>query len=113
MAVVSEFPCAYCGSKKRFHKRGCSAMDKVIVVAPEKPVKFLHCCNLPMLRTNGGPRDVMCHHHRLLTDDCKDCRREHNGVLTYQCQLCGKQVKDAPHLAQGAEAETANSQVRK
>ena len=107
-------PCEKCGAKPGRggvilkHKKGCGDVH-VVNLHPELR---LSCCNHPMSRTNGGSQDVMCRHSRLLTDDCKQCRQDHHGVLIYQCKVCGRQVQDAPHLAQGNEAFIANNQAR-
>ena len=97
------------------HRKGCMKPDgEVVVVAiPEHLLpKTTICCSTPMLRTDGPSYASMCRHNRLLTSECKECRQEHHGVLTYRCSICGRQMQDSPHLAQGPEALTINSIAR-
>lgn len=118
-------PCEHCGAKPgrggvvKMHKKGCSTKQGKYELHPtdketyfDVPTIGFVCCDLPMSRTNGGPRDVSCRHHRLLTDNCAECRREHNNILVWECRVCGRRVQDAPHLAQGHEATMARDQVR-
>ena len=127
MAVVTN--CEYCGAKPgkggkvSFHKKGCPELKHGVnrehrenksgdIMSIKIPGHLFQCCGQPLRRTNGGPHDVMCRHSRLLTDTCQECRREHYGILDYRCAVCGRTVRDAPHLAQGHEATMANDQAR-
>ena len=113
-------PCSICGRKPNrarriFHKPDCpnagldAGMARVIPVPEplDTPVVFATgrtCCNQPMTRTDGRPYDAMCRHFRLLSGDCAECRKEHNGIITYRCAVCGRQVQDSPGIAQGPAA---------
>ncbi len=108
-SIEEDSICKICGHKWRFF----TDMSNTINKCPNEANHWRLCCNQPMLRTDGGnPRDVMCRHYRLLTDECVECRSLRFGVLIWRCQLCGRQVQDSPHMAQGNEALIINNLSR-
>jgi len=115
MATVE--PCPNCGAKPGRggvilqHRKGCCEQVKLKDSPIVLKAEFI-CCNQPMKRTDGRPHDAMCRHYRLLTEDCKECRHERNGILVYRCSICGRQVQDSPGLAQGPEALLVSSIAR-
>lgn len=107
-------PCPECGNKpfggRIKHKAGCSMVTPVTEVKawPHSHV----CCGEPMRRTDGAKYEFTCSHHRLLTLECPECRDRHHGILTYHCYECGRDLRDAPHLAQGDKATRINMNIR-
>jgi len=121
---MSNKPCEICGSKPNackiiVHKRECSIKnlgDSATIPAPAPlaaPIVYAKtCCSQPMIRTDGPSYAPVCRHNRLLTAECKECRQDHHGILTYRCTVCGKTMQDSPHLAQGPEALAVSSIAR-
>lgn len=86
-------------------------LEEKVEVIPVEPMPLI-CCGEHMSRLNCGGDDLMCCHFRLLMAPCKQCKSDHGGILTWRCNKCGREYRDAPHILTGPAALAINYGVK-